>query len=118
MPNALLKKMLRIIISLALNILRHCKANRTGVGRVCKHAHCVEASGHKLFWAIDSVKIVANTLECIGNRSAIVIKKFCLLKNRVGLTASKCVAGENKKRNSVSRCTAAGGNHICCARTD
>ena len=118
MPNTLLKKMLRIIISLTLNILRHSKANCTCIRRVGKHTHSVKASSHKLLRAKNTVKIVANTLECIRNGSAVIVKKFCLLQNRVRLTASESIARQNKKRNSVSSGTAASGYHICSARAD
>ena len=114
MPNSLCKEMLRIVVSLTLNILRHCKTNRTGVGRVGKHSHCIKASRHKLFGAYNSVKIMANALECVIYRSAVAVEKFSLLQNRVGLTARKGVARKNKKRYSVRRCTAASRYHIGC----
>ena len=118
MPYSLLKEMLRIIISLTLNILRHSKANSACIGRVCKHTHSVNARCHKLLRAKYSVKIMANALESICYRSAVVIKKFCLLQNRVRLTACKSVAGQNEKRYSVSSCTATGSYHIGSARPD
>ena len=118
MPNTLLKKMFRIVISFTLNILRHCKANCTCVRRVCKHTHCIKASSHKLLRANNSVKIMANTLKCIGNRSAVIIKKFCLLKYRVRLATRKSITRQNKKRNSVCSGATTCSYHICCTRAD
>ena len=61
---------------------------------------------------------MADAFERIRNRSAVIIKKFRLLQNRIRLAARKCIAGKNKQGDPVCRCTAARRYHICCAGAD
>ena len=87
--------MLGIIVSFALNVLRHSKTNCTSICGVGKNAHCVNARGHKLLGTDNSVKIMAYALKCVGNGSSVVIEELSLLQNGVGLTAGESIAGKN-----------------------
>ena len=116
--NAFLEEVLRIIPSLALDILRQSDADSTRLSRVCEHAHRVDAGRHEDFRTRYAVPVLADGTERIVRRRRQADCLLHLLEYRIRLAVSVRVTRQEQDRNAVCRSRSSCRDHVGSARAD
>ena len=103
----------RIIIGLALNVLRDCDADSAGVRRVCEDPERAYHGAHQLLRTHDAVPISADRAEGVVRGDREIMCLLNLLKHWIRLAARIDIAGKNQDRDVVCRGSRRSGDHVC-----
>ena len=117
-PDALLEERLRIVVGLALHVLRQRDAHRAGVGGIGQHAKRAHHGAHQLLGAHDAIPVAADGAERVVGGQRQVVHLLDLLQHRVGLAAGVHVAGQDQHGDVVGGGGGGGGDHVGRAGAD
>jgi len=100
-PDALLEEIIRVVVSFTFDVLRHRNADSAGVSPVGQDPEGIDAGRHQLLWALDTVPVLADGLECVVGCDGHGIREFELLQNRIRLAGGKGVTRQEQQGDSV-----------------
>ena len=116
--DALLEEVLRIIPSLALDILRQSDADSTRLSWVRQDAHRIDAGRHENLRTRDAVPIFADGAESVVRRRRQAYRLLHLLEYRIRLAVSVRVARLEQDWDAVCRSRSSCRDHVGSARAD